>query len=95
MNSKEEYIRKMQAQLEELNTEIDRLTTRAGEAKADVMDEYNEIITALKARLEGARVNIEELQQAGENAWDDLKNGIDTVWSSIQEAISSARSRFK
>ena len=95
MNSKEEYIRKMQAKLEELNAEIDTLTAKAGEVRADVKNEYNEQIASLKTKQVAARQKIEELQQAGENAWKDLKSGIELAWSAMGEAIDSARSRFK
>ncbi len=95
MNTKNEYIRKMQAKLEELSIEIDKLTARKDEIKADVKVEYDEMIAALKVKLDGARLKTEELKHAGEHAWEDLKTGIDAVKTSIGEAIESARSRFK
>ena len=95
MNSRDEYIRKMQAKLEEWNAEIDTLTAKAGEVTADVKNEYNEQIESLKAKQAGARQKIEELQQAGESAWGDLKSGIELAWTAMGEAIDSARSRFK
>jgi len=95
MKSRDEYLRKMQAKLEEWNAEIDILTARAGEVRADVKNEYNEQIESLKARQVTARQKIEELQQSGESAWEDVKSGIDLAWSAMGEAIDSARSRFK
>jgi uncharacterized coiled-coil DUF342 family protein len=95
MSSRDEYIRKMQAKLEEWNAEIDTLTAKAGEVKADVRNEYNGQIESLKAKQAAARQKIEELQQAGESAWGDLKSGIELAWSAMGEAIDSARSRFK
>jgi hypothetical protein len=41
MNSRDEYIRKMQAKLEEWNAEIDALSAKAGEVTADVKKEYS------------------------------------------------------
>lgn len=95
MSSRDEYIRKMQAKLEEWNAEIDALTAKADKVTADVKNEYNEQIESLKAKQAAARQKIEELQQAGEGAWEDLKSGIELAWSAIGEAIDSARSRFK
>jgi uncharacterized coiled-coil DUF342 family protein len=95
MKSRDEYIRMMQTKLEELNTEIDTLTAKAGEVKADVKNEYNEQITTLKAKQAVARQKIEELQKAGESAWEDLKSGIELAWTAMGEAIDSARSRFR
>jgi len=95
MSSRDEYIRKMQAKLEEWNAEIDTLSAKAGEVAADVRNEYNEQIESLKAKQIATRQKIEELQHAGETAWEDLKLGIDMAWSAMGEAIGSARSRFK
>jgi uncharacterized coiled-coil DUF342 family protein len=95
MSSRDEYIRKMQAKLEEWNAEIDTLTVKAGKVTTDVKNEYNEQIESLKAKQAEARQKIEELQQAGEGAWGDLKSGIELAWTAMGEAIDSARSRFK
>jgi uncharacterized coiled-coil DUF342 family protein len=95
MSSRDEYIRKMQAKLEEWNAEVDTLAAKAGKVSADVKTEYNEQIELLKAKQVVARQKIEELQQAGESAWGDLKSGIELAWTAMGEAIDSARSRFK
>ena len=95
MNSREEYIRKMQAKLEEWNAEIDTLSIKAGKVTADVKNEYNEQIESLKAKQVVARKKIEEIQQAGDSAWRDLKSGIELAWTAMGEAIDSAKSRFK
>ncbi len=73
MNTREEYIRKMQAKLEEWNADIDILSAKASEVSADVRSEYNEQIAALKAKQAVARQKIEEVQKSGESAWKDLK----------------------
>jgi len=95
MKSREEYIRTMQAKLEEWNAEIDTLSAKADEVKADAKKEYTEQIESLKVRQEAARKKIEELQHAGESALGDMKSGIELAWSALGEAIDSARSRFK
>jgi len=95
MSSKDEYIHRLQAKLEEWNAEIDKLTAKAGKVRADIKNEYSEQIETLRARQATARQKIEELQQAGEGAWEDLKSGIELAWTALGEAIDSARSRFK
>ena len=95
MNSRDEYIRKMQAKLEEWNAEVDTLAAKAGKVSEDVRNEYNEQIESLKAKQAAARQKIEELQHSGESAWGDLKSGIELAWTAMGEAIDSARSRFK
>ena len=95
MSSREEYIRKLQAKLEVWNAEIDKLGAKAGEVKADIKNEYHEQIESLRAKQATAGVKIDELQQAGEHAWKDMKAGIEHAWNSLEEAIASVKSRFK
>ena len=95
MSSRDEYIRKMQAKLEEWNADIDTLTAKANEVSADIRSEYNEQIESLKAKQAAARQKIEEVQKSGESAWKDLKSGVDLAWTAIGEAVDSAKSRFR
>jgi uncharacterized coiled-coil DUF342 family protein len=95
MSSRDEYVRKLQAKLGEWNAEIDALAAKADKAKADARIEYAEQIEALKAKQAAARQKIEELQQSGEGAWEDLKAGAELAWTAMGEAIDSAKSRFK
>ena len=95
MKSREDYIRTMQAKLEEWNAEIDILSARADEVTADVRKEYSEQIETLKAKQASARQKIEELQHAGESALGDMKSGIELALTAMGEALDSARSRFK
>ena len=95
MNSRDEYIRKMQAKLEEWNAEVDTLAAKAGKVSEDVRKEYSEQSESLKAKQAAARQKIEELQHSGESAWGDLKSGIELAWTAMGEAIDSARTRFK
>jgi hypothetical protein len=95
MSTRDEYIRRMQAKLEEWNADIDALTARGSEVSADLKSEYAEQIEPPKAKQAVARHKIEEMQKSGESAWEDLKSGIELAWAAIGEAIDSAKSRFK
>jgi predicted nucleic acid-binding Zn-ribbon protein len=91
MSTRDEYVQKMHALLDELNGEIDALTQRAENAGADVRDE----IAELRARQDEARSKLASLRDAGDGAWQDLKAGVEMAWDAIGTAIESARSRFK
>lgn len=95
MSTRDEFIRRMQAKLEEWNADIDSLTSRSGEVSEDLKREYNDQIAILKAKQAAAQQKIAELQQEGGSAWEDLKAGAELAWTAIGEAIDSAKSRFK
>ncbi len=91
MNSRAEYLRKLEEKLEEWNAEIDRLAAKGG----DVTGEVTSRLDSLKAKQAQGREKLRELQQSGEGAWEDLKSGAEFSWAAMGEAMSSARSRFK
>ncbi|CAG0970121.1 hypothetical protein [Geobacter sp.] len=95
MSTRDEYVKKLQVKLEEWNADIDKLSAKAGEVRADLKHDYAEQLEAVKAKQAVARQKFEELQKSGGNAWEDLKAGIELAWNAVGEAIDSAKSRFK
>ena len=95
MSMKEAYEQKLQAQLDEWSAEIDKLKAKADSAEADAQLEYYKKIEELRLMRETAVNKLTELKDAGGDAWEDLKAGIDSSWDSLGNALKSAASRFK
>jgi hypothetical protein len=51
MSSRDEYVRTMQAKLDEWNSEIESLTARSCDIAADIQSKNNEQIESLKNKL--------------------------------------------
>lgn len=95
MSTKNEYIARMHSKLDHWNAEIDKLVSKADEAKADASSEYRERIADLRGKRDEAKKKLDTLQSAGEGAWEDLKAGVEMAWDAIGEAVESAKARFK
>lgn len=95
MATRDEYVRKMHAKLDEMNAEIDRLIARSGEVEEAGRQEFGRRMEDLRQRRDEARARLESLGQSGESAWEDIKAGTELAWQAIAEAIDSARQRFK
>ena len=95
MNSKDQYVRMMQAKLDEWSAEIDQLGAKAKHVTAGLKVEYGQQIESLSEKRAVARQKLEELQKSGAGAWEDLKAGMESAWKAMGEALESARSRFK
>lgn len=95
MNMKEAYQKKLQAQLDEWNSEIDILKAKADKAEADSQLEYYKQIEELRSMQEEANSKLIELKGASDDAWEDLKAGMDNAWDSLGNALKSAKSRFE
>jgi len=94
MNDKQAYEKKLQAQLDEWSAKIDRLKARATDLEADAQLEYNKRIEAIQTLQEAARERLGELRKSSDDAWEDLKGGVDEAWTKLEEAFLQARSRF-
>ncbi|MBE0487393.1 MAG: coiled coil domain-containing protein, partial [Marinobacter sp.] len=57
--------------------------------------EYYKQIEELKSMREDARKKLDELSEAGDDAWEDLKAGVDSAWDSVSSSIKHAVARFK
>jgi uncharacterized coiled-coil DUF342 family protein len=89
------FVQKIKARIDEWNAEIDRLKAKAEQAEADARIEYHDEIQELKNYRDDARKKLDKLQNAGEGAWEDLKAGVEMAFDAMNQAVSSARNRFK
>jgi uncharacterized coiled-coil DUF342 family protein len=95
MTDKDAYVQKLHEKLDEWNAEIDKLKAKADKVEADSRLEYQKQIEALRKKRKDAEIKIREVVEAGEGALEDLKTGVQGAWDSMEEALKSARSKFK
>lgn len=89
------YEEKFDAQLKEWSAQIALLNAKADKAKAEVKIEYYKTIETLRSNQDAAKMKLQELRTAGDDAWEDLKTGAENVWTEVKTAFQSAASRFK
>lgn len=94
MSEKENYGQKIQARMEEWNAEIDRLEARADRSAEDMQLQYYEEVKKLRALQEEARRRLEALEEAGDDAWEGLRNDVDNAANAVERAVNIAGTRF-
>ena len=94
MSTKQAYQKKIQAQLDEWSAEIDKLRAQADQADADAELALRREIDNLREKQSDRRRKLDEMSSAGEDAWEDLKGGVESASKSLGQALSSAYSRF-
>lgn len=95
MSMKEAYQKKMQAQLDVWSAEIDRLKAQAAKMEADAQIKSMKQIDELRAKRDAAAEKLARLERAGDDAWEDLKGGIEGAWDSLASALKDASARFR
>ena len=95
MDSRQDYQQRLRARLDRWQATIDGLEARADEIRGDARIQLHRTVDQLRAHQTLARHRLTTLQQAEDDTWDDLKNGIDVTWNKLGNAIESAISRFQ
>ena len=96
MNEKRDaYVQKLKAQLDEWNADINKLEAKSDKAEAGAKIEYHKQIADLRARLKEVGNKIGELQQTGEEPWEDLKQGLENSWGILKASFTKAKSELE
>lgn len=95
MKERDAYVEKMKATLDEWNAEIDKLSARMKSAEAGTMIEYEKTKANLTEQRDEAIQQLDRLQSASEEAWQDMRKGFEAAFDSIAKAFSSATDRYK
>ncbi len=93
--NKEAYQEKMRAQLKEWEAEMDRLKAKMENARADAQIEYSRQMDQVKAKYDQAYEKFKEFQQSSDDAWQDMKSGVERAWKEMSEAMSSASAKLQ
>lgn len=94
MSEKQAYEKKLQARYDQWSAEIDKMKAKSDQVGADLQLEYELKIKELRAMQETAGKRLNELKDASDDAWKDLRVGVDVAWESLGNALRSAQSRF-
>jgi multidrug resistance efflux pump len=95
MENREIYQGKMEAQFSEWGAEIDKFKTRADKAAADTRQGYYDEIETLHAKQASMQAKLQEMRTSSDEAWGDLKEGLDHSWHQVKDSFTKASARFK
>jgi len=95
MNEKELHERKLQAQLDEWQAEVDKLRAQAAGASADAQLKLNERIEALQHRIEEGKTKLEAAAEVGEDTWASVKDRVESALDSAKSAVGEAVDKTK
>lgn len=92
---KDPYHKTIKAQLKEFEAQIEGLLAKAGKATAEIKTECNEQLEVLRSKRAIARGKLRELEGPSEEAWQDLKLGVEDALDELKKAVPSAVSSFE
>lgn len=93
--TREEFVAKMKQQLDEFNRSLDNLEKRGAEYNREARTRFEERMNDLRRKRDEMTRRLEDINKAGDKAWEDLKVGATTAWNSLQDGMKQALSKFK
>lgn len=95
MKTRDAYIEKLAAELNEWSAQIDLLAAKAENAKADAKLKYAQEFEELRVKQREASEKMKELEEASDEAWENVKGTADKVWEDLKTGITTASAKFK
>jgi chromosome segregation ATPase len=94
-NQREDYQKKIEAQLNEWRDDIDRLKVKAKAATAEAKQKYEESINKLELKMTEGKSKLRDLTDSSEDAWETVKEGADSIWDTMKATFSEVKEKFK
>jgi chromosome segregation ATPase len=96
-SAKDKYVEKRKAEIDKWNVELENLEAKITAAGVDAKAKlaHEEHIHALRQKRDEARAKLAEIQAAGDDTWEDLKDGLEHTWTAVKDGFEKVKSRFK
>jgi hypothetical protein len=94
MDTRKAYQEKIEAQLKEWSAKAMEWQAKAEMAKADAKIEMQKHLQTLQAKQEAAQKKLNELKEAGADAWEQAKPDLTKAMEHVQSAWESVKKHF-
>jgi hypothetical protein len=95
MSTKEAYKQKIEAELELAQAKLAEFKAQAKISTADARIKHAKQVEEVEQRVGATKAKLKELGAASEDAWEQLKDGVESAWGALSVAIRNAAAKFK
>jgi hypothetical protein len=95
MSTKEAYKQKIEAELELAQAKLAEFKAQAKISTADARIKHAKQVDELEQKVDATKVKLKELGEASDDAWKQLKVGVEAAWGALSAAIRNAAANFK
>ena len=88
------YRQKINAQIKEMKAKMTMLESEVEKSSADIRIKYQAKVDELKPRLKEIEEKLNQLSDSSQEAWDEIRVGIDQSMSELRTALANATKHF-
>jgi LPS O-antigen subunit length determinant protein (WzzB/FepE family) len=92
--TKEEFQKKLETQLKELDAKIAKLREKGRDMKDEAKVKWDRKMADLEKKREVARAKLAEVGHSSAEAWKDVKKGAQSAWDELDKAFRDASREF-
>lgn len=94
MSTREAYKQKIEAEVELVQAKLVVLKAQANNYAADVRIKYAKQIDELEQGVVATKAKLKELGEASDDAWEHLKDGMESAWNTLSTATRNTAAKF-
>jgi hypothetical protein len=95
MSTKEAYKQKIEAELELAQAKLVEFKAQAKSSAADARIKYAKQVDDLEQKIDATKAKLKEMGEASDDAWEQLKDGVESAWGALSTAVRNAAAKFK
>lgn len=95
MSTKDAYKQKIDADLELVQAKLTEFKAQAKSLSADARIRHARHVEDLERKAAATKAKLQELDEAGDETWEQLKVGVENTWSVLQSTLEDAVTTFK
>lgn len=92
--TKEEFQRKLEARLGELDVQIAKLRDKGRDLTDQAKADWNRKMADLEKKRDAAHVKLAEVRESSAKAWKDIQQGAESAWDELDKAFRDAAREF-
>ena len=92
--TKEEYQKKFETRLSELDGEIAKLREQGRELKGEAKANWDRKMAELETKRDAANAKLSEVGHSSAEAWKDVQQGAQSAWDELDKAFRDASREF-
>ena len=92
--AKGEFQKVLQARLQELDSEIEKLREKGRDLTDDARANGDRKMTELETKREAAHAKLDEIASSSAEAWKDARKGAQSAWDELEQAFHEAAREF-
>lgn len=93
--SRDAYVEKLKAQIDEWNARLDLWEAKARKATAEAKITCDRHLTEVRRKRDAAQNKLDEVKTSSGQAWEALKEGVEKAFGELKHSMEKAASQFE